>query len=151
MPSRYRLMAYLAIVCLAIMASLYLIMDYYASPERQAERAYRKRAGEEQALFEARFDSLYHSVLLPTVSRYGVFTKTAFDGDYREWTLYVSSNDWYRRDMSSKRDLVATLWTCFRSVREQAGGDPDEASLILRDSDGSKVAERSPERMGILK
>jgi hypothetical protein len=151
MEGRLRSLVYVAVVCIVLMAVFYLLFTYYASPDRQAGRASREAARQERALFIATFDSLYHHRLLPTVWRLGVFTKTAFDADFTEWTLTVSATDWYNRSTDSKRDLAATLWAAYRGAREQAGGDPDRARLIIRDNDGNKVAECLPDGLSILR
>jgi hypothetical protein len=151
MEGRFRSLVYIAAVCIILMAVVCLLFTYYGSPERHAERASRQAARQEHGLFIARFDSLYHSRLLPTVWKLGVFTKTAFDADFTEWTLTVSATDWYGRSIDSKKDLTATLWASYRGVREQAGGDPDDARLIIRDNDGNKVAEYLPGGLRILR
>ncbi len=151
MEGRLRALIYIAVVSMVLMVTFYLLFTYYTSPERQAGRLSREAARQEHELFIARFDSLYHSRLLPTVWRLGVFTKTAFDADFTEWTLTVSASDWYNRSTDSKKDLAATLWASYQGAREQAGGDPDDAKLIIRDNDGNKVAEFVPDGLRILR
>jgi hypothetical protein len=136
---------------MVFLAVLYWLLNHYASPEWEAERAEKHRAREEHAQFIATFDSLYHARLLPTAWKLGVFTRTSFDGEFKEWTLTIGAADWYNRDIASKKDLVATLWAAYRGVREQAGGDPDEGMLIVQDNDENRVAECSADGVRILK
>jgi hypothetical protein len=142
---------WIGIVCIVFLGVLYLLFNYYGSAGWEAERAERLRAREEHGRFIARFDSLYHSRLLPTVWKLGVFTRTRFDGEFTEWTLTIGASDWYNRSVASKKDLVATLWACYRGVSEQAGGDPDEGRLIIEDNDGNRVAECSAQGTRILR
>lgn len=141
---------WVAIVCFAL-AVVYLLFTHYASPGWEAERAAKLQARQEQQQFTARFDSLYHSRLLPTVWKLGVFTRTSFDGDFTEWTLTISASDWYNRSIASKKDLVATLWTCYQGVRVQAGCPAEEGVLIIQDNDENRVAERSADGIRILR
>jgi hypothetical protein len=151
LESRFRVLIWVITVCMVLMGAVYLLFSYYASPDRDAERAARQRSREAHEAFIAEFDSLYHSRLLPTVWRAGVFTKTAFDNDFTEWTLTISSNDWYFRETESKKDLVARLWTAYRGTRAQAGGDPDDARLIIADDEDRKVATSGPEGIRIIR
>ena len=119
---------------------------HYSEPEPGTARI--ASLGEEDrfARFVARFDSLTEARLYPTVWRSGTFLKTSFDEDRDEWTLTVSSGDWGRRDDDSKKDLAAILFSAFKGVRAQAGGDPDQAVLLVMDEDGeslAKVSEKS--------
>ena len=151
MEGRFRVLIYIAVVCIVLMGIFYLLFSHYASPDGDAVRMSRQAARHEDEAFIARFDSLYHARLLPTVWKLGVFTKTSFDEDFTEWTLTISATDWYNRKIASKKDLTATLWTAYSGVRAQAGGDPDKATLIIRDNDGNKVAERGREGVRILR
>jgi len=151
LDNRSRVLMWVIIVCLVLVAAVYLMLTRYASPGWEAEREAKHLAREERAQFTARFDSLYHSRLLPTTWKLGVFTMTSFDGEFTEWTLTISATDWYNRSMDSKKDLVATLWTCYQGVRAQAGGGADEGALVIKDNDGNKVAERSADGLRILR
>lgn len=151
MGNRFRVLMWVIIVCFILLAAVYLFFTHYASPGWEAGRAAKHRAREEQAQFTARFDSLYHSRLLPTTWKLGVFTMTSFDGEFTEWTLTISTTDWYNRSLASKKDLVATLWTCYQGVRVQAGGEADEGVLIIEDNEENRVAERTADGMRILR
>jgi hypothetical protein len=144
-------LTWVIVVCFALLALVYLMFTRYASPGWEAGRAAKLKAREEQAQFTATFDSLYHARLLPTTWKLGVFTKTAFDGNFTEWTLTISATDWYNRSTGSKKDLVTTLWTCYQGVRVQAGGEADKGVLIIQDNDENKVAERSADGVRILR
>jgi len=98
----------------------------------------------EARVFDARFDSLYKKTLYPVVWRSGTFIRSRFEGDFEKWTLTISSRDWQLRDEAGRKDLVATIWTAYRATREQAGGDPDAAILIIEDEHGNILAEASP-------
>lgn len=151
MEGRLRALVYIIVACIVFMGVIYLLFNYYASPDRETERIAKQEARAEQDLFIATFDSLYHHRLLPTVWKLGVFTQTSFDGDFTEWTLTVSATDWYNRSAASKKDLCATLWTAYLGARAQAGGDPDEARLTIEDNDGNRVAVNSPDGLRILR
>jgi hypothetical protein len=151
MDSPFRAVIWIGVVCVVLMAVLYLVFNHYSSPGWEAERAEKHRAREQEEQFIARFDSLYHARLLPTAWKLGVFTRTRFDGEFTEWTLTIGATDWYNRSTASKNDVVATLWACYRGVREQAGGDPDQGRLIIEDNDGNKVAECSADGTRILR
>jgi hypothetical protein len=149
--SRFRVLLWLVVVCIGLMVALYLLLDHYAGEEGTAARTAGTEAREEHLRFAARFDSLYHARMLPTVWKLGVFTRTSFDADFEQWTLTISATDWYNRGTPSKRDLVATLWAAYRGAREQAGGDPDAGVLVLEDNDGNRVAEASSGGVSILR
>ncbi len=151
MGGRFRVMMWIGVAGLALLAVVYLLFDYYASPGWEAERAAKRRAREEGERFAAVFDSLYHARLLPTAWRKGVFTKTCFDSDFEEWTLTIAATDWRNRGTASKKDLAATLWVAYRGARGQAGGDPDAGRLVIEDSDGNRVAVCSADGVRILR
>ena len=56
----------------------------------------------------------------------------------------MSSGDWYRRDEASKKDVATKLLTSFGSVKAQAGGDPDDITLIINDDRDHMVAKCTP-------
>lgn len=151
LDSRLRVLIWVIIVCAAVLGGIYFLFNHYASPAWQAERAAKLEAREEQARLAARLDSLYHARLLPTAWKMGVFTRTSIDGDFLEWTLTISATDWYNRSMASKKDLVATLWTCYQGVRVQAGVGTEEGILTVKDNDGNRVAERDAAGLRILR
>ena len=151
MDSRFRVMMWIGIICIVFLVILYWLFTYYASPDRETERALKQTAREEEKRFVAAFDSLYHARLLPTAWRMGVFKRTSFDGEFEDWTLMISATDWYNRSVASKKDLVATLWAAYQGVRLQAGGDPDVGSLTIVDNDENKVAECSAEGLQVLR
>jgi hypothetical protein len=133
----------IALLLLVVGLAVAAFYFYYSGPEPGTARI--AQVGEEDRLarFVARFDSLTDARLYPTVWRSGTFLKTSFDEDRTEWTLTISSGDWGRRDEASKRDLAATLFSAFRGVRAQAGGDPEKAVLVIVDEDGEDLAESS--------
>ncbi len=94
-------------------------------------------------LFLERFEASLKPHLYPVVWRAGLFLGSRFNEDFSEWTLTISSSDWYRRDQSSKKDLVALVWNAYRATRERAGGNPDEGVVVIKTEKGEKVAEAS--------
>jgi hypothetical protein len=116
--------------------SVAMVLLFGSKTGRGTARFARLRKEDRVAAFVARFDSLTDIRLYPAVWRSGTFLKTGFDEDRREWTLTVSMDDWKLRDASSKRDLAATLFANFQGVREQAGGDPEQAVLIIKNGEG---------------
>jgi hypothetical protein len=136
--------AWIIVICVALVGMAAGIARYFSSPEQSAGRRQRREAREQRDLFIARFDSLCEAKLYPVVWRSGTFTRTGFDPDRRAWTLTVSSTDWYRRTETSKRDLAARLLTAFRAVRAQAGGDSEDAVLVIKDDNDERVAECTP-------
>jgi hypothetical protein len=132
-------------VAVLIAGTVVAVLFFYYNPEPEPGRA--KVAGLEERdrveRFVARFDSLTDARLYPTVWRSGTFLKTRFNDVRDRWTLTVSSGDWDRRNEDSKRDLLAMLYSAFKGVRAQAGGDPEEAVLIIVDEDGKTLAEVS--------
>lgn len=134
-----------AFVMGAAMAAVAIgLVLYYSSPEQAARRRTRREAALEHERFIAAFDSLCTSRLYPTVWRAAAFTTTEFDADRKTWTLTISSRDWDRRSTGSRRDLAGRLLTTFSGVRAQAGGDPKEATLLIRREDGREVARSVP-------
>jgi hypothetical protein len=136
----------IALVLLVIGGAVVAFYFYYSEPEPGTARIAGLREEDRLARFVARFDSLTDARLYPTVWRSGTFLKTGFDDNRGEWTLTVSAGDWERRDEGSKRDLAAILFSAFKGVRAQAGGDPDQAVLLILDEDGeslAKVSEKS--------
>ena len=137
----------LTVVCISagILTAALVLHGRYTSWEQAARRAERIQETREHERFVATFDSLKEARLYPTAWRSGAFTRTSFD-DYREeWTLTISSGDWARRDEASRMDLVARLYTTFRGVRAQAGGDPGCAILFIENEQGEKLASCTPE------
>lgn len=139
----------IALLLLVIGGAVVAFYFYHSEPEPGTARI--ASLGEEDrfARFVARFDSLTEARLYPTVWRSGTFLRTSFDEDRNEWTLTVSSGDWERRDDISKKDLAATLFSAFKGVRAQAGGEPDQAVLLILDEDGESLAKVS-EKSGTL-
>jgi len=136
-PRRTRivnLIVWLIIIGVAILVVLRL------NKPREASRM----SPAEARVFDARFDSLYKRTLYPVVWRSGTFIRSRFEGDFEEWTLTISSSDWELRSEASRKDLVATIWIAYRATREQAGGDPDDAVLIIQDEQGRPLAQATP-------
>jgi hypothetical protein len=135
----------IALLLLVIGGAAAAFYFYYSGPGPGTRTARIAGLSEEDRLarFVARFDSLTDARLYPTVWRSGTFLKTGFDDDRDEWTLTVSSGDWGRRDDGSKRDLTATLFSAFEGVRAQAGGEPDQAVLLILDENGESLAKVS--------
>jgi hypothetical protein len=133
----------IAILLLIIGGAVAALYFYYSEPGPGTARiaGLDERARVER--FVARFDSLTDARLYPMVWRSGTFLKTSFNDDRSEWTLTVSPADWGRRDSGSKTDLSATLFTAFKGVRAQAGGDPGRAVLVIVSEDGEMLAEVS--------
>jgi len=117
---------------------------YNTSPEAASRRAAEARYAKERELFIARFDSLKQARLYPTAWRAAPFTKASLDEDRSEWILTLGSSDWERRSEASKMDLMGKLHTTFCAIRAQAGGDPEDAKLIIENDDGKILAECSP-------
>jgi hypothetical protein len=132
------------IAAVIVIAAIGALVVFLLSPKQAARRAERRQAARDRQEFTARFDSLCKARLYPVLWRSGTFTTTEFDEERRTWNLTVSSADWSRRDAGSKKDLAAKLLTTFSSVRAQAGGDPDEAALVISDESGEQVAEATP-------
>ncbi len=99
---------------------------------------------EQEQRFAARFDSLCKVSLYPVVWRSGTFVHSRFEGNFEKWTLTISSRDWQLRDEAARKDLVALIWNAYRATREQAGGDPDNAMLVIDDENGNVLAEATP-------
>jgi len=133
------------IICAVILGAAFAFYRYNTSPEAASRRAAQIRHAEEHELFIARFDSLKQARLYPTAWRAATFTKASLDEDRSDWTLTLGSSDWDRRSEASKMDLITRLHTSFRAVRAQAGGDPEDARLVIEDDDGEILAECSPE------
>ena len=142
MPRLATVIAVLLLVIGGVAAVLFL---NYSRPEPGTARVAGLREEDRAVRFVARFDSLTDARLYPTVWRSGTFLKTSFNDARDEWTLTVSSGDWGRRDEASKRDLAAILFSAFKGVRAQAGGDPSRAVLIIRNEDGEVLAKVSEE------
>lgn len=140
-----RLAAIVAIILLVIGGVVAALFFYYSQPEPGTAKVAGLREQDRVARFVARFDSLTDARLYPTVWRSGTFLKTSFNDARSEWTLTMSSTDWRRRDDASRRDLLATLFSALKGVRAQAGGDPDQAALIIQDEDGKNLAKVSDE------
>lgn len=127
------------VVWIVIVAVAGLIVLRFNKP-----REHLKMNPEEVRRFSARFDSLCKTTLYPTVWRSGTFIRSRFEGDFEKWTLTISSRDWQLRDDPGRKDLVALIWTAYRAARQQAGGDPDDAYLIIEDENGRMLAEATP-------
>jgi len=142
MPRLATIIAVLLVVIGGAVAALYFC---YSGAKPGTAKIVALEEKDRAARFVARFDSLTDARLYPTVWRSGTFLKTSFNDARDEWTLTVSSGDWGRRDEGSKRDLIAILFSAFKGVRAQAGGNPDEVVLILVDEDGESLARMSGE------
>jgi hypothetical protein len=138
-PRNLRILIIICIVAGAVAA----MAVYLLSPQQIVKRQEQRQAARYHRRFVARFDSLCKAQLYPVVWRSGTFLTTEFDEERRTWTLTLSSTDWARRDGGSKKDLAAKLLTSFRAVRAQAGGDPDEAALVIADEAGEEMVEAS--------
>ncbi len=135
----------IALLLLVIGGAVVAFYFYHSEPEPGTARIAGLSEKDRFARFVARFDSLTDARLYPTVWRLGTFLKTGFDDDRDEWRLTVSSGDWERRDDGSRRDLTATLFSAFKGVRAQAGGEPDQAVLLILDENGENLAKVSEE------
>jgi hypothetical protein len=133
--NRGKIAVSVVVLIIAVVAAV-----YFASPERRANvlawRNTRQRKAVGKRRFVAVFDSLCDARLYPVVRKSGVFTRSRFEGNREKWILTISSRDWKMRNDDSKQDLVATVWTTFWGVREQAGGRPQDARLVIQNEDG---------------
>ena len=130
--------SWLSWIALAIIGTVVVIALYYSSSNKPASTA------TNPADFNARFDSLYRYSLRRIVWKSGTFTYSKFEGDYEKWMLTISSKDWKMRDEGNKRDLAATLWAAYRGTRAQAGGNPDDATLVIQNEKGEVLVECTP-------
>ena len=89
--------------------------------------------------FIARFDSLAGAILYHTVRTSGAFTKAQFDENREQWVLTVNLRDWNRRPEVFRKEIVARLYSGFRTVRARAGGDAALATLIVETEDGEEL------------
>ena len=142
MPRLATVVAIMLVVIGGVVAALYF---HYSRPEPGTARIAARGERDRAARFIARFDSLTDARLYPTVWRSGTFLKTSFNDTRDEWTLTVSSSDWSRRDEGSKRDLAAMLFSAFQGTRAQAGGDPEEAVLIIVGEKDERLGRASNE------
>jgi hypothetical protein len=139
------------IVCALIIGIAFAFYWFRVSPEAASRRAADARYAREREIFTARFDSLKQARLYPTAWRAAPFTKARVDEDRREWILTLSSSDWDRRSPTSKTDLLTKLVTTFEAVRAQAGGDPEDARLVIEDSNGEIMGEYTPEGGALIR
>jgi hypothetical protein len=145
-----RMVTMLLALILVIGGAIAGLYFFYSSTERGTARIARVPKERREARFAAQFDSLTKARLYPTVWRAGTFLKTAFNEDYTEWTLTISSADWKHRDEDSRHDLGASLYATFQGVRAQAGGDPAEAVLIIQDEHENLLLRISEETGTII-
>jgi hypothetical protein len=138
----------IAVALVIIGGAVAVLFFYHSKPKPGTARIARLQERDRVAAFIARFDSLTDVRLYPVVWRSGTFVTTAFDDSRTEWTLTVSPADWGRRDETSKKDLAATLFSTFQGVRAQAGGDPDQAVLVIESKEG-EVFLRVSKQTGI--
>jgi hypothetical protein len=143
-----RLGTVIAILLLAIGGAVGALYFHYSQSKPGTARVASLAERDRVARFVAVFDSLTDARLYPTVWHSGQFLKTGFNDDRSEWTLTLSSRDWERRDNASKQDLATLLFTAFKGVRAQAGGDPDQAVLCILDERDQNLA-RVSETTGI--
>jgi hypothetical protein len=127
-------------VLIAVAGVAGALVFYYRSPAITEKRMARRQAAYAHSRFIAQFDSLSKARLHPALYRSGAFTASGFDSERKTWTLTITAADWDRRPEDSRKDLAARLMTAFSGARAQAGGDPDEAVLIIKDDDGEQVA-----------
>jgi hypothetical protein len=129
---------------IVIIGALAALAAFFLSPGQRAKRREQRQTVIEHRLFVAKFDSLCKARLYPVLWRSGTFLTTEFDEERRTWTLTVSPGDWSAREIGSKKDLAARLLTAFSGVRAQAGGDPDQVVLVIKDDSGDPVAAADP-------
>ena len=127
-------------VSIAVLGVVGALVIHYRSPAVSERRMARRQAADAHRRFIARFDSLDGARLRPALYRSGTFTASGFDSDRKTWTITIAASDWDRRPEGSRKDLAVGLLTAFSGARAQAGGNPDEAVLIIKDEDGDHVA-----------
>jgi|GEM_PF-5944414 len=137
MRKPFKVILWIVGVFSAIIAIIIAVAIWASSPEQAAKQAEKEA---QQAYFVAVFDSLWQADMVPVLNESAIFSRWEVSADRETATLTVDTNDWYSANIGAKKDIAGGLWIGQKHIISEAGGNPDDARLILQDKWGERLA-----------